>query len=38
VIGAVLAFVIYKEEGVRVRLSGAFLIASGLVLIAGWGR
>ena len=38
VIGAVLAFVIYKEEGVRVRLSGASLIASGLVLIAGWGR
>lgn len=38
VIGAVLAFIIYKEEGVRVRLSGAFLIASGLVLIAGWGR
>jgi drug/metabolite transporter (DMT)-like permease len=38
VIGAVLAFIIYKEEGVRVRLSGAFMIASGLVLIAGWGR
>ena len=38
VIGAVLAFIIYKEEGVRVRLTGAFLIASGLVLIAGWGR
>jgi drug/metabolite transporter (DMT)-like permease len=38
VIGAVLAFIIYKEEGVRVRLSGAFLIATGLVLIAGWGR
>jgi len=38
VIGAVLAFVIYKEEGVRVRLSGASLIASGVVLIAGWGR
>lgn len=38
VIGAVLAFIIYKEEGVRVRLTGASLIASGLVLIAGWGR
>jgi len=37
VIGAVLAFIIYKEEGVRVRLTGASLIASGLVLIAGWG-
>lgn len=38
VIGAVLAFIIYKEQGVRVRLTGASLIASGLVLIAGWGR
>jgi drug/metabolite transporter (DMT)-like permease len=38
VIGAVLAFIIYKEQGVKVRLSGALLIASGLVLIAGWGR
>ena len=38
VIGAVMAFIIYKEEGVRVRLTGAFLITTGLVLIAGWGR
>jgi drug/metabolite transporter (DMT)-like permease len=38
VIGAVLAFVIYKEQGVAVRLSGAFLITSGLVLIATLGR
>jgi len=38
VIGAALAFVIFKERGVTVRLTGAFLIASGLILIAGWGR
>jgi len=38
VIGAVMAFLIYKEEGVRVRLTGAFFITCGLVLIAGWGR
>jgi len=38
VIGAILAFVIYKEQGVKIRLSGALLITSGLVLIAGWGR
>jgi drug/metabolite transporter (DMT)-like permease len=38
VIGAVMAFIIYKEEGVRVRLTGAFLITTGLVLIAGWGK
>lgn len=38
VIGAILAFIIYKEGGVKMRLSGAMLITSGLVLIAGWGR
>lgn len=38
VIGAVLAFVIYKEKGVAVRLAGAVLITAGLVLIAVWGR
>ena len=38
VIGAVLAFLIYKERGVVVRLLGATLITSGLVLIAIWGR
>jgi drug/metabolite transporter (DMT)-like permease len=38
VLGAILAFVIYKERGVAIRLSGATLIASGLLLIAGWGR
>ncbi len=38
VIGAILAFVIYKEEGVAVRLTGASLITTGLILIGGWGR
>jgi len=37
VIGAGLAFIIFKERGVSVRLTGAFLIASGLILIAVWG-
>jgi drug/metabolite transporter (DMT)-like permease len=38
VIGAVLAFIIYKEGGIKVRLSGALMITAGLVLIAGWGQ
>ncbi len=38
VIGAILAFVIYKEEGVAVRMTGASLITLGLVLIGLWGR
>jgi drug/metabolite transporter (DMT)-like permease len=38
VIGAVFAFVIYKEEGIAVRLIGASLMTSGLVLIAALGR
>jgi drug/metabolite transporter (DMT)-like permease len=38
VIGAILAFIIFKEQGLRVRLSGAALITSGLLLIALWGR
>lgn len=38
VIGAILAFVIYKEEGVAVRMSGASLITLGLILIGVWGR
>jgi len=38
VIGAVLAFIIYKEQGVAVRLSGAVMITLGLVLIAVLGR
>jgi drug/metabolite transporter (DMT)-like permease len=38
VIGTVLAFVIYKEQGVLVRLTGALLITTGLILIGVWGR
>jgi len=38
VIGTVIAFLYYKEGGVVVRLTGALLITSGMVLIAGWGR
>jgi uncharacterized membrane protein len=38
VIGAIMAFIIYKEQGVAVRLMGALFITSGLALIAGWGR
>ena len=37
VIGAVLAFRIYKEKGLAVRISGALLITAGLVLIAVFG-
>jgi drug/metabolite transporter (DMT)-like permease len=38
VLGAIMAFILYKEQGVAVRLTGAFFITAGLVLIAGWGR
>lgn len=38
VIGAIMAFVIYKEEGVTVRMTGASLITLGLILIGIWGR
>jgi drug/metabolite transporter (DMT)-like permease len=38
VIGSLLAFLIYKEQGIGVRLSGALLITSGLILIGVWGR
>jgi len=38
VIGAILAFILYKEQGVAVRLTGALSITFGLVLIGGWGR
>lgn len=37
VIGAVLGFIIFKEKGVYVRISGALLIAAGMVLIGVWG-
>lgn len=38
VIGSLLAFLIYKEQGIGVRLSGALLITSGLIMIGVWGR
>lgn len=38
VIGAILAFVIYKEKGIAIRLTGASLITCGLLVIAIWGR
>jgi drug/metabolite transporter (DMT)-like permease len=37
VIGVVLAFAIYKEKGLFVRLLGTFMITSGLFLIGLWG-
>jgi drug/metabolite transporter (DMT)-like permease len=38
VIGAGLAFIIFKERGIKFRLTGATFIAAGLILIAAWGR
>ena len=38
VIGTVLAFAIYKEQGLVVRLAGTFLLTSGLVIIGLWGN
>ena len=37
VIGAILGFVIFKEQGVYVRITGAILITSGLIVIGLWG-
>ena len=37
VIGVILGFAIYKEQGRAIRLGGAFVLTSGLVLIALWG-
>jgi len=37
IIGVVLAFVIYKEKGLGIRLAGTFVITSGLILIGLWG-
>ena len=37
IIGVVLAFVLYKERGLAVRLTGVFIITSGLVLIGLFG-
>ena len=38
VIGAIIAFRLYGEQGVAVRMTGALLITFGLILIAVWGR
>jgi drug/metabolite transporter (DMT)-like permease len=38
VIGAIVAFIVFKEQGVAVRLVGAMLIVGGLILIATLGR
>jgi uncharacterized membrane protein len=37
VIGAVLGFIIFKEQGIYVRITGAILITSGLIVIGLWG-
>jgi uncharacterized membrane protein len=38
VIGAFFAFIIYKEKGIKIRMTGALLITTGLILIATLGR
>ena len=38
VIGVILAFTIYKEKGLVIRLSGTFLITFGLLIISLWGH
>ncbi len=38
VIGAVIAFILFKEQGMFIRLIGAFSIVSGMILIALLGR
>lgn len=38
VVGVVLAFWLYREKGLVVRLAGTLLITAGLVFIAIWGR
>lgn len=37
IIGVVLAFVLYREKGLAVRLTGTVLITAGLVIIGLWG-
>ena len=37
VIAVVLAFMLYRERGLVVRIAGALLITAGCVLIGGWG-
>jgi len=38
VIGVALAFLIYKEKGLAVRLTGTFMITFGLLIISLWGN
>jgi uncharacterized membrane protein len=38
VIGVITAFIMYKERGLVTRLTGTFMITSGLVLISLWGQ
>lgn len=38
VIGVVLAFLFYREQGRAVRLTGTLILTGGLVVIAVWGR
>lgn len=37
VLGVILAFILYREKGLAVRLTGTFLLTLGLVLIGLWG-
>jgi drug/metabolite transporter (DMT)-like permease len=37
VVGVILAFLIYRERGVVIRLAGTFSVTAGLVLIGFWG-
>jgi drug/metabolite transporter (DMT)-like permease len=37
VIGVILAFAIFREKGVVIRLTGTFMITSGLLVIGLWG-
>jgi uncharacterized membrane protein len=37
VIGVLLAFAIFKEQGVLVRMTGTLMITFGLLLIGLWG-
>jgi uncharacterized membrane protein len=38
VIGAIAAFILYREKGFVVRMTAVFIIALGLVIIALWGK
>lgn len=38
VIGTIIAFILYREKGLFVRLMAVFIIALGLIVIALWGK